>query len=75
MVFYTDQQRDIPNPEYLTRHEQERFAEQFDANLATLVKQPGEITDEPEAKEWFKHWFGAYRRKLRSLPDNLRNAS
>jgi hypothetical protein len=71
-VFHADQDRDIPNPEYLTADEQADFAWLFEGKLSEVLRQPGAVTFEPKAEEWFEQWFHDYRKRLRSLPDNLR---
>jgi len=72
VVFYADQDRDIPYPEHLTHDEQGDFARLFGETLDKVLKQPGPIEFEMEAREHFDAWFHRHRRRLRSLPDNLR---
>jgi hypothetical protein len=72
VVFYADQDRDIPHPEHLTRDEQEYFKRLFGEKLDIVLKQPAPIEFELPARDRFKEWFYRHRRRLRSLPDNLR---
>jgi hypothetical protein len=71
-VFYADQDRNIFDPEYLRRDEEERFAELFKGNLAKASTPSGEIAMDAEAHEWLKQWFLKCRLTLRGLRDNLR---
>lgn len=72
VVFYAGQDRDISHPEHLTRDEQDRFARRFDESLDRVLRLPGPIEFDADAREEFDEWFIVHRRRLRSLPDNLR---
>jgi hypothetical protein len=72
LVFHADQDRDIPNPDYLTAQELQEFARLFAGKMGEVLREPGAILFEQMAEEWFDQWFLDYRKRLRSLPDNLR---
>jgi hypothetical protein len=76
VIFYTTQDRDISDPDYLTRGECEDFANTFSANiektLTHISNQPATVEFDEEAREYFKDWFIQFRARLRCLPDNLR---
>ena len=70
--FLRQPSRDISHPEHLTRDEQDRFARRFDESLDRVLRLPGPIEFDADAREEFDEWFIVHRRRLRSLPDNLR---
>jgi hypothetical protein len=72
VIFHADQNRDIPYPEHLTAGEEEEFAHIFGDKLNQGIASPARLDFEFEARERFLEWFSSYRRRLRSLPDNLR---
>jgi hypothetical protein len=72
VVFYADQDRDIPRPEHLTTEEQEEFARLFGEKLNQVITSPAPFDFEFEARVHFDEWFFRHRKRLRSLPDNLR---
>jgi hypothetical protein len=72
VVFYADQDRDIPHPEHLTAAEQEEFARLFSEKLNQVITSPAAFEFELEARAHFVEWFLKHRKRLRSLPDNLR---
>jgi hypothetical protein len=72
VVFYADQDRDIPHPQYPTSAELQEFARLFGENLDKVLKQPCQIEFTIDARERFVEWFHGHRRRLRSLDENLR---
>jgi hypothetical protein len=72
VVFYADQDRDIRKPEYLTDEEAKQFARTFDSRLGEVIRVGGALTFEPQADSWLDTWFADFRKRMRSLPDNLR---
>jgi hypothetical protein len=72
VVFSTEQNRDLPEPDDLSPDEEEGWARQFGETLDKLIKEPNAMEFELRAREHRNEWFFEHRRRLRSLPDNLR---
>lgn len=74
VIFYADQNRDIPRGKHLTSLEREEFAKLFNDQIAKVAN-PGQLTTlefSPEAEKCFDEWFYKFRARLRGMPDNLR---
>jgi Primase C terminal 2 (PriCT-2)/Protein of unknown function (DUF3987) len=76
LIFYADQDRDIPRAKHLAPVERERFAKMFDERVSRVAAQmPNQLAVvefTSDAAKFYEEWFFKHRARLRGLPDNLR---